>query len=146
MLNEARQFVPLARALGVPQLGDDPRFADPDARRAHHEALIAILDERFAQRDLAHWREVLDAAGITFGVVGTLDDLLDDAQARASGALVAFADAPGLTVSSPFALAGSPKVAPGTAPALGEHGATILREAGWSDAQIAGLRERGVVG
>ena len=146
MLNEARQFVPLAQALGVPGLADDPRFADPDARRAHHEALIAILDERFAQRDLAQWREVLDAAGITFGVVGTLDDLLDDEQARASGAIVGFGDAPGLTVASPFAIADTPKVAPRTAPALGEHGEAILREAGYPESEIAALRAQRVVG
>lgn len=146
MLNEARQFVPLAEALGVPTLSADPRFADPDARRANHVALIEILDACFAQRDLAQWRERLDAAGVTFGVVGTLDDLGDDVQARASGALVPFDGAPGLTVSSPFAIAGTTKVAPRTAPALGEHGAAILREAGLGDDDIARLRRLGVMG
>jgi formyl-CoA transferase len=146
MLNEARQFVPLAQALGVPQLADDSRFADPDARRANHVALIGILDERFAQRDLAEWRERLDAAGVTFGVVGTLDDLLHDDQARASGALVPFENAPGLTVSSPLAIAGVDKRAPRIAPALGEHGPAILREAGFDDDDITRLRGLGVIG
>jgi formyl-CoA transferase len=146
MLNEARQFVPLAQALDVPQLPGDPRFADPDARRANHVALIGILDERFAQRELAEWRERLDAAGVTFGVVGTLEDLLDDEQARASGALVPFEDAPGLTVSSPLAIAGVDKRAPRVAPALGEHGPAILREAGFDDDDIARLRGLGVIG
>jgi formyl-CoA transferase len=64
---------------------------------------------------------------------------------HAAGALVPFAAARGLTISSPFALNGTEKVAPGAAPDLGEHSEAVLREAGFSDAEIDGLRERGVI-
>ncbi len=145
VLNEARQFVPLLQALGCPELGDDPRFATPEARRAHHTELIAHFDRQFAQRPLAEWRTRLDAADITFGVVGTLSDIDDDEQMRASGALVPFADGSGLTVATPFDVDGTIKVAPRAAPAIGEHGEAILREAGYDDAQIAALRARKVL-
>jgi len=145
MLNEARQFVALMQVLGCPELAADPRFADPAARRANNAALIAILDERFAQRDLADWRVAMDAAGITFSDVSRLDDIGDDPQMRACGALVPFADAPGLTISSPFQVDGATKVPPGAAPALGEHTAELLREAGYDDASIAALRARRVI-
>jgi formyl-CoA transferase len=146
MLNEARQFLPLTQALECPEVAADPRFATPDLRRTHSEALVALLDTCFARRDLADWRVRLDAAGVTFGAVGTLDDIPGDAQMRAAGALVPFADAPGLTVSSPFMLSGVAKAGPRSAPALGAHGAEVLREAGYDEARISDLRSRSVIG
>jgi formyl-CoA transferase len=83
---------------------------------------------------------VLDAAGITFGVIGTLADLADDEQMRQAGALVPYAHQGGLTLSSPVHLAGVAHRSAGPAPGLGQHNAELLREAGYSDEQIAGLQ------
>jgi len=138
VLNE-RQFKPLVQALGCPEVADDPRFAQVAERRQHQAALVAIFDAQFARQPLAHWRRALDAAQVTFGVVGTLADVPGDEQMRDAGAIVPFADGSGLTVSSPFEIDGVTKRAPGRAPALGEHSAQVLREAGFDDAQIARL-------
>ena len=145
MLNPARQFEPLCAALDCPQLASDPRFAQPEARTANQRELVQALDEAFARHDLADWRSRLDAAGITFGVVGTIYDIPDDEQMRAAGAVVPFADGQGFTVSSPFQLADVCKVAPGPAPELGAHSADILAELGYDAAQIAQLRQAGVL-
>lgn len=145
MINEARQFGPLLEELGVPELADDPRFSTPEARRTHNEELIAILDNRFAMRDLADWRTRFDAVGVTFSAVSALDDIQHDQQMYAAGALVPFAEGPGLTISSPFTVDGPPKVGPLLAPELGEHTVAVLREAGYSAEQIGDLQVRGVV-
>ncbi|MEN9316292.1 MAG: hypothetical protein RIS35_2685 [Pseudomonadota bacterium] len=145
MLNEARQFLPLMELLECVELARDPKFSTPEARRANSSEMIAILDRQFARRDMADWRDRMDAAGITFSAVSTLADVVEDRQMHAAGALVPFAAARGLTISSPFALNGTEKVAPGAAPDLGEHSEAVLREAGFSDAEIDGLRERGVI-
>lgn len=146
VLNEERQFAPLLEALDLSDLGDDPRFATPEQRRKHARELTAIFDQAFACHDLAEWRVRLDRAGITFGIVGTLDDMLEDQQMRAIGALVPFADAELLTVMSAFQIDGETKTEPRRGPAVGEHSADILREAGLSESAIERLRAAGALG
>lgn len=145
IINETRQWVPLLQALQRPDLADDPRFADLAARRANNEALIRIMDDCFASLDLTEWRKRLDAHGLTYGVVHTLDEVGADPQMHATGALLPFAQASGFTVAAPFQVAGTPQVAPGHAPGLGEHTAQLLREAGFADDQIEQFRARGIV-
>lgn len=125
---------------------DDPRFATAASREQHARALIQILDRAFARADLAEWRARLDRAGLVFGIVAEMDDIAHDRQMFDSGALVPFADGAGFTVSSPFWIAGEDKLAPRRAPALGAHTDKVLREAGCDDAEIARLRQAGIVG
>ena len=145
ILNEARQLQPLLQALGLQRLQDDPRLATAASRETHSAEIIALFDQAFASHDLATWRTRLDAAGITFGVVGTLGDIDDDAQMRAAGALVPYGHRNGTTVAAPILLHGSQPRPPGPAPALGEHSAQVLAEAGYSAEQIAQLTASGVV-
>jgi formyl-CoA transferase len=144
ILND-RQIAPLLQALDLPQLLDDPRMADAASREAHCVDIVALFDAAFARHDLPSWRRRLDAAGITFGVVGTLGDIDDDAQMRAAGALVPFGHRNGTTVAAPIRVHGSAPRAPGPAPALGEHSRDVLAEAGYSDDQIAHLLQTGTV-
>jgi crotonobetainyl-CoA:carnitine CoA-transferase CaiB-like acyl-CoA transferase len=88
----------------------------------------------------------MQQAGITFGLVATLDDVSRDRQARAIGAITPFAGDDMLTVMSPFQIEGERKVQPRAAPAVGEHSAHVLAEAGYDAAEIARLRGLGVVG
>jgi crotonobetainyl-CoA:carnitine CoA-transferase CaiB-like acyl-CoA transferase len=125
---------------------DDPRFATVESREAHAGKLLAILDRVFATRDLAYWRQVLDAAGIIFGIVAETADIADDEQALAAGHLVPFSDADYMTINSPIEIRGQEKVPPRRAPAVGEHSAAVLRDAGYGESEIAALREAGVIG
>jgi crotonobetainyl-CoA:carnitine CoA-transferase CaiB-like acyl-CoA transferase len=145
LFNEQRQLPGFLSAIGRKDLTDDPRFATPDARKAHARELVDVLDTEFAKRDLSDWRKVLDDVGLTFGIVGTVNETLTDQQMQDSGALVPFADGKTLTVSAPFHLEGVNKVPAKRAPSIGQHSDEVLREAGYSAGEISRLRESGVL-
>jgi formyl-CoA transferase len=105
-----------------------------------------LFDQRFAAHDLAHWRPLLDGAGITFGLIGTLADIPDDAQMRHAGALVPSDHGPGWTVANPVRLDSATQRPPGAAPRLGQHSLEVLREAGFSADEITQLINRQVLG
>jgi crotonobetainyl-CoA:carnitine CoA-transferase CaiB-like acyl-CoA transferase len=125
---------------------DDPRFATVERREENVRDLLVLLDRVFATRDLAHWRRVLDEAGIIFGIVAETQDIAADEQALAAGHLVPFVDADFMTINSPLEIRGQEKVRPRRAPRVGEHSDEVLRAAGYGNPEIAALREAGVIG
>ncbi|WP_158923945.1 CaiB/BaiF CoA-transferase family protein [Acidisphaera sp. S103] len=145
LFNEQRQLRGFLGAIGREELTDDPRFATPDARKRHARDLVLVLDKVFATRDLAEWRVILDGVGVTFGIVATVNEALDDPQMRHAGALEPFADGQGLTVMSPFHIDGVEKVAASRAPSVGQHNEAVLLEAGYSADDVQRLRGLGVV-
>ncbi|MBI2554766.1 MAG: CoA transferase, partial [Candidatus Rokubacteria bacterium] len=133
LIQEEKDWERFARAIGRPNLLTDGRFATTQARHANSPALVKALDEVFAQKDWSEWRQIMEAHDITFGPIARLEDLRDDRQMVATGTLAPQEGAgiPGLlTVMSPIAMAGQPKVAATRAPELGEHTDAVLRAAG----------------
>ena len=145
-LSSERQWTVLARTVGMPELVIDPRFLTGEDRRINAVTLTDILDGVFSTQPLAEWRARLDKAGLTFGVVGTVAEIATDPQALAAGMLRPLADTGMMTVDSPFTLTGSEKVPVAQAPNFGVHADAILREAGYSEQDIASLRATGIVG
>ncbi len=144
--NEQRQLRGFLQAIGRTDLAEDSRFATSDARKKNSLALVEILDGVFAGHDYVHWRDTLNAAGVTFGGVHTVNEASSDEQFQLIGALIPYADGKGLTVASPFHLDGETKVAPARAPSVGQHTDVVLQEAGYSTDDVARLRGLGVFG
>jgi crotonobetainyl-CoA:carnitine CoA-transferase CaiB-like acyl-CoA transferase len=136
-------------AIGLPELGDDERFATPADRFRHNRLLIGLLDEHFAREPIGHWAPRLDASGVIWSRVAGLPDLVDDPQARATGmfAPVHHPDAGTFeTLAAPFTLSTTPPEVRGPAPEVGADTAAVLAGLGVRADRLADLVSAGVVG
>lgn len=140
--NNERQFQALADAIDAPELKTDPRFADWNARKANADALRAIIEDRFGQKNGAELEAVLDAAGVPASRVRTMPETLADAQLVHRGLMRAFGPDPRSLnrdyslVGAPFSFAwGGPSVTRAP-PRLGVDTEEVLKAAGLSDAEI----------
>jgi formyl-CoA transferase len=147
LVREDKGWARLCRALDRPDLAADPRFVDTPTRRAHAEALTTILDAAFAAHDWSHWRPLLRAHEVTFGVIERLQELPTDEQARHAG-IVADTTASDVkrTINNPVRLGFARPRTAGPPPAVGQHTDSVLREAGLSPDDIAALRAAGAAG
>jgi len=136
------------KAIGRDDLASDARFADPAKQAANAAALTAILDEVFASQPLAHWREVLDQLGITYGIVRGPSEVIRDPQLLENDVIVPLEGAGGKltsTISSPFRVHDVTKVPAKRAPELGEHNEEILAQLGFDANAIVALRASGAI-
>lgn len=149
IVNQDRGWGRLLSAIERPDLNDDPRFSTRALRNENATTLIGVLDAIFDAQDYAYWRDRLDDAGVTFGSVGRVEEIPDDVQMTASGALTS-ADASTIgadrVVDTPLWVDGSEKAEPIAAPKLGQHNDEVLVAAGYSEAEIAALRSDGAFG
>jgi formyl-CoA transferase len=138
----------LANGIGRSDLLTDTRFNDPAKLVANSAQLTAILDEVFASQPMAHWREVFDNAHITFGDVKGPSEVIEDPQLRENGIVVPLEGAGGKltsTISSPMQVHGVTKEPAKRAPELGEHNEAVLKQLGFSGAEIDALRASGAI-
>ncbi|MFA7391321.1 MAG: CoA transferase [Pigmentiphaga sp.] len=140
----------VCRAVGRSEWITDPRFESREGRVDHVDTLIQLLGEVFATRPAGEWIERLAAEGVPSTRVNTIDKVAADEQVLARDMIVSV-DHP---LAGEIRMAGLPvKLSrnPGEvrlpAPMMGEHTAGILRELGYSDAEIIHLlNERAVAG
>jgi crotonobetainyl-CoA:carnitine CoA-transferase CaiB-like acyl-CoA transferase len=144
----------LCQLLDLPELPADPRFATNEARVAHRDALKAVLETRLKTRGKREWTELFVAAGLPAGPIHTLDEVFADAQVRHCGLVETLAHATlGALRQVPTPVLRAAADGGGAAreatrhapPALGEHTAEVLREAGFGPQDIDALLAAGVV-
>jgi crotonobetainyl-CoA:carnitine CoA-transferase CaiB-like acyl-CoA transferase len=135
------------RSIEREDLEHDPRFATFAAKIENNVALLHILDEVFLSKTLDEWRPRLNEAGIPWSPVQTLQELVNDPQARANEFFVPL-DHPTYgrieVVANPIKLSKTP-VTVKTAPEFGQHTEEVLLEHGYTWEDIAKFKEEKVI-
>jgi crotonobetainyl-CoA:carnitine CoA-transferase CaiB-like acyl-CoA transferase len=135
------QFEMLARQLGCARWLSDARYATPDLRRQHSEALQAELRQVFVTEDARHWEERLSAAGIPCGMVRDVAEAvslpgLDDRSLRLPLHIPALPERENVHIVNAGFLFGADRPhVDEPPPRLGEHSEAILEELGFSAAE-----------
>jgi crotonobetainyl-CoA:carnitine CoA-transferase CaiB-like acyl-CoA transferase len=144
-----RLFGALCTALGIPELLSDPRFRTNPDRVHHREQLVALLSDRLVERDTAEWHELLTAAGVPAAPVANVADVASADQTQALEILqpVEHPRIPDLRLTAlPLSFGGERALHRLPPPLLGEHTTDVLREAGYSDDEIAALAAERIIG
>lgn len=140
-------FGRLMDALDLSALKADADFADNQLRVRHRARLNALVEGKLGEQDSAHWIALLNAAGVPCGPVYDMDGVFSDPQVLAQDMVL---DVPHGAHGSvrmlgfPIKFAGAPCTVRRPAPGFGEHTAELLGELGYSAADQAALRARGV--
>jgi len=146
-VNNEGQFLNLLKCINRQDILDDPRFKDWPSRIENEAAMRAIIEEAFAEADAETWEVRLAEAGAPASRINTLADAVAHPQLEHRD-VIQKVDGPYgemTLVASGFKLAhGGGEIT--QAPALlGEHAEEILAEAGYAQAEIAEMKEAGVV-
>jgi formyl-CoA transferase len=137
------QFRKLCELAGRPELAGDARFLSNADRLANRAALAAELATVFADQDGAAIADRLLRSGVPAGPVLPVDAALAAPQTAARRMVTELDGYRGL--GSPVKMSRTPGATRRPPPHFAAHGEEVLREHGFTDAEIAALKRGGVL-
>ncbi len=143
-----RLWTRLCQVLHREDLLQDQRFGSQADRAKHRPILIPMLEAETRKYPTATLVEMLDRAGVPCAPVNTVDKVLLDPQvaARAMVVDVPHPRIPDLKLLGlPIKLSETPGDIRMPPPLMGEHTEALLKDLGYTEADIRTLRERKVV-
>lgn len=133
---------------GRPELMEDPRFSNIEARLDNIDAVYEVLSDIIKTRTSAEWLADLDAASIPAVPINGPEDLLEDEHLKATGFWQTMEHPTEGRLSYPAIhteFSASPGRVRRHAPRLGEHNREIMKEIGLSDTEIDSMVSSGIL-
>jgi crotonobetainyl-CoA:carnitine CoA-transferase CaiB-like acyl-CoA transferase len=125
-----RQFRRLGEAIGLPELADDPLFADNEARHGHESDLKSVLNTALGAQDRSHWMEKLNNVDVPCAPILTVEELIEHPQTLANDIVQQSPDGAFRVVGLPLTFDGERPAFRRNAPDLGAHTDDVLKEDG----------------
>jgi crotonobetainyl-CoA:carnitine CoA-transferase CaiB-like acyl-CoA transferase len=132
------------KALGAPELVDNPKYKNARTRSEHRDELNDDLSALTSKRTSAEWIEVLNDAGVPCGPIYSIDQMFADPQVQHLGIAqgVKKKDKSVMKlVGQPVSLSRTPSRLAVRPPEIGEHTDSVLQEFGFKASEIAALRK-----
>lgn len=123
---------------GIADAHNDPRLQSPVARNQHYVDLYTQLAEIITTRTNAEWIEWCDKHGVASSPVVSLDEIIEEFEVVEHPVGGKYRRIP-----MPINFSATPGSYRRNAPLPGEHNAEVLREAGYTDAQIDEIKAAG---
>jgi succinate--hydroxymethylglutarate CoA-transferase len=141
-------FIETCKAMGHPEWVEDPRFTTIQARVANKPELTRLMEEVLKTDTKENWTQKF--RHLPAGPIRTMKEALDEPEVKRRGMLKTYkhkrvGDVP--LIGSNYRFSDTPVDDTRPPPSLGEHTDQVLREvAGMSDADVAALRDKKVIG
>ena len=136
------------RALGVPELGSDPRFATAKARSENRDILNAEIEKITRGKTSAEWIESLNAEGVPSGPIYKMNEVFADPQVKHLGIARKVTHktlGEVEVIGQAIELSRTPWTIRSATPEAGEHTDIILGELGYSAEEIKALHAKKAV-
>ena len=138
----------LCAVLEAPAVLENPDYATEELRLEHRDDLNADLAGYLKNRSSREWIDALNDTGVPCGPIYAIDEMFADPQVTHMGMAqpVRHPDLGDIhVVKNAVNLSGAPEFPYQPTPERGEHTDTVLSEFGYSEQEIAELREQGAV-
>lgn len=143
-----RNWHRLLEVIEAPELEEDPRFTTNRDRINNLSELVPLLENHLKTRDTDDWLARMDAAGLPAGPVMDVCEMHADPQAIARDMIVE-TDHPVAgrvkAIGLPIKFTETPGAVARPAPTLGQHGAEVLAETGYTPQEIDALKAQGAL-
>ena len=138
-----KQWLIFCKAFGLEEMLADPRLKTNNDRVLSREWMMPILRSHLASHSAAELSAVFEKNELPFAPITKPEALFDDAHLDATGGLAEVRMNDGSLSKvplMPFTLGGRRPGLRLQPPTLGEHSDALLREVGYSDAEVAALK------